>query len=260
MSEPKQTGGSAGNPGDIINWPMLKLEYPTKPECVAAVLPPGIEPGAAPRVTLTVYNFPVHNEPELGVVTAVDADYNGIAGQYALGYGIDQEAAIFISQERNGQPKYPCNVRYFRMLDHVEASCEHQGRTFLEFSGKVTAELPNPDTYTEDEWWIKVSRKVGALPEKGYDFPPHVVRVHSTYGTARMDKVEGTLTLNDSPWDPLKERLPIEGEVSARLWTPIFLGREITLEGKLDPQQFWAHVDVIGGSRWLGSEGGPRSS
>jgi acetoacetate decarboxylase len=257
-TETEQTAGPQGNPGDIINWPMLKLRYPTRRESIAAVLPPGIEPGADPTVTLTVYNFPVNNEPELGVVTAVNADYNGIAGQYTLGYGIDQEAAIFISQEMNGQPKYPCSIRFFRLLDNVEAKCEHQGYTFLEFQGKVTERLPIPENHVEEEWWLKVSRKVGMMPEMGYDFPPHVVRVHSTYGTAHLEKLEGTLTLHDSPWDPIKERLPIEGEVAANLWTPIFLGREITLEGKLDPQEFWPHVDVISGSRWLGQNGGPR--
>jgi acetoacetate decarboxylase len=259
-ADAEQAAGPQGNPGDIINWPMLKLRYPTRPESVAAVLPPGIEPGVNPTVTLTVYNFPVNNEPEFGVVTCVDANYNGIAGQYTLGYGIDQEAAIFISQEMNGQPKYPCSIKFFRLLDTVEAKCEHHGYTFLDFRGKVTEQLPIPENHTEDEWWLKVSRKVGMMPEMGYDFPPHVVRVHSTYGTAHLEKVEGTLTLHDSPWDPIKERLPIEGEVSANLWTPIFLGREITLEGKLDPQEFWPHVDVISGSRWLGQNGGPRPS
>jgi acetoacetate decarboxylase len=260
MSDANQETGPQGNPGEIINWPMLKIKYPTTPEAIAAVLPPGIEPGANPTVTLTVYNFPVNNEPEFGVVTAVDASFNGNEGLYTLGYGIDQEAAIFISQETNGQPKYPCAIKFFRMLDKVEAKCEHQGYTFLEFTGNVTETLENPDTYTEDEFWIKVSRKVGLAPEMGYDFPPHVVRVHSTYGTAHMEKIEGNLTLNESPWDPIKERLPITGPVTAHLWTPIFLGREITLDGKLDPQEFWSHVDVISGSRWLGQNGGPKKA
>ncbi|MFT5444066.1 MAG: acetoacetate decarboxylase [Myxococcota bacterium] len=257
MTTDANQAGPQGNPGDILNWPMLKIKYPTSQAAASAVLPPGISAPDNPTVTLTVYNFPVNNEPELGVVTAVDADYNGIRGLYSLGYGIDQEAAIFVSQERNGQPKYPATIKMFRMLDHVEAKCEHQGYTFLEFTGNVTEQLPIPENHVENEWWIKVSRQVGMSPEMGYDFPPHVVRVNSTYGTAHLEKVEGTLTLKDSPWDPIKERLPIEGEVTAHLWTPIFLGREISFEGKLDPQEFWAHSDVISGSRWLGSNGGP---
>ena len=245
------------NPGDIINWPMLKLTYRTDADRIAALLPPGIAPGKNPNVNLTIYNFPVLGEPEYGVVTTVDADYNGIEGLYTLGYGINQEAAVFISKEMNGQPKFVCDITYYRLGDQITARCVHQGYTFIEFQGTATEVLPNPPNHTEDEWWIKVSRAVGMAPE-GYDFPPHVVRVHSSYGTAYLEKVEGSLKLGDSPWDPIKELLPMRGEASARLWTPTFLGRDISLEGKLDPQAFWPHADTIGGSRWPGQMGGPR--
>ena len=111
----------------------------------------------------------------------------------------------------------------------------------------------------EDEWWVKVSRAVGGA-EKSYDFPPHVVRVKSTYQTLYQETVEGDLLLRDSPWDPLRKRLPVEGSISARLWTPMPLGREITLEGALDPDAYWPYSDTIGGSRWPGQMGGPPRS
>ena len=110
MSETAQA--PQGNTGDIINWPMLKVHYRTDPEAIAALLPPGITVGSEPNVNITVYNFPVPDVPEYGVVTPVNADFNGIAGEYTLGYGIDQESAIFISQEMNGQPKYPAIIDY----------------------------------------------------------------------------------------------------------------------------------------------------
>ena len=80
-----------GAPGDIINWPMLKIHYRTDPEASAALLPPGITVGKEPNVNLTVYNFPVPDVPEYGVVTTVNADFDGVEGEYTLGYGIDQE-------------------------------------------------------------------------------------------------------------------------------------------------------------------------
>ena len=101
-----ESGAPQGNPGDIINWPMLKIVYRTDPDKIAALLPPGIEPGAEPNVRLTVYNFPVPDEPEYGIVTSVDADFNGTPGEFTLGYGIDQEAPILICQSANGQPKF----------------------------------------------------------------------------------------------------------------------------------------------------------
>jgi acetoacetate decarboxylase len=177
-----EDSGPKINPGDIILWPMLKLDYDTNPEKIAALLPPGIQQSARSQVHLTVYNFPVPDVPEYGILITVDADYKGETGFYTLGYGIDQESAIFVSRDRNGQPKYPCDVTYYRMLDGVHARCTHQGYTFLEFDGKVTETLPNPENHTETEWWIKVSPGVGMVPEATYDFPPHVVRVHTSYG------------------------------------------------------------------------------
>ena len=100
-------GGPQGNTGDINNWPMLKVIYRTDPEKIAALLPPGIEPTDEPHVKVIVYNFPVPDVPEYGVLMTVNARYNGIDGEYTLGYGIDQESAIFSSQSRNGQPKIP---------------------------------------------------------------------------------------------------------------------------------------------------------
>ena len=246
-------------PGDIAGWPILKISYRSDPKAIAALLPPGIEPGAEPHVHLHVYNVPVPDEPEYGIQITVDADCGGTAGRYAIGYGIDQESAIFISRDMNGQPKFPCDVTYYRLGDRVTARCSHQGYTFVEFEGTVTgpsAELPD---YERNEWWIKVSRAVGGA-EKSYDFPPHVVRMHSTYSTAYREDVDGKLTLHDSPWDPIKELLPQRELLSAQLDTPIYHTRDITLEGKLDPDAFWPYVDTIGGSRWLGTRGGPRRS
>ena len=95
-----ESGAPQGNPGDIVNWPMLKIAYRTDPDKIAALLPPGISPGANPNVNLTIYNFPVPDEPEYGIVTSVDAEFDGIAGEFTLGYGIDQESANPIKFDR----------------------------------------------------------------------------------------------------------------------------------------------------------------
>jgi acetoacetate decarboxylase len=203
-----ESGAPQGNPGDIVNWPMLKIVYRTDPEKIAALLPPGIEPGANPNVNVTIYNYPVPDVPELGIVMTVDADYNGTPGEYTLGYGIDQESAIFNSQQINGQPKYPCTTDFYRCGPVVTARCTHQGYTFVEFKGMSTGRAEDLPEFDQNEWWIKVSRACGLVSE-GYDFPPHVVHVHSRYGTAWREEVEGDLVLRDSPWDPIASLLPM---------------------------------------------------
>jgi acetoacetate decarboxylase len=245
------------DPGEIVSWPFLRIDYPTDPKNIAALLPPGIEPTENSNVHLSIYCFPVPDEPEYGIVTSVDAQYKGTEGLYVLGYGIDQESAIAISQELNGQPKYPCEITYYRMGPRVTARCVHQGYTFLEAKATSTGAQPIPEAHSEIEWWTKTSRAVGGA-EKSYDFPPHVVKVKTDYQTLQEEGLDVELKLLDSPWDPIARLLPVEGEVSAKLATMTFVNRTITLEGPLNPDAFWSHADTIGGSRWPGTQGGPR--
>ncbi len=254
MSDPTQEPMTS--PGEISQWPMLKIVYRTDPAKIAELLPPGIENSASPNVNLTIYNLPVNEEPEYGILMTVDATYDGIPGEWSLGYGIDQEAPIFICQSANGQPKFPCETAYYRLGDKVAARSSHQGYTFVEFEGTLGDEDPLPAEGIErHEWWVKVSRQVGF--GKGYDFPPHVVHIYGKYGPGHRVALNGTLTLRESPWDPIATRLPMLEQLSAHLWWPEYLSRDISLAGPLDPEAFWPHIDTISGSRWPGHLGGP---
>lgn len=248
-------------PGEIAGWPKLKLVYRTDPERITELLPPGITPGSNPHVHINIYCVPILDEPEHGISTKVEADFGGTEGFYSMGMGIDQEAAIFNSQNMNGQPKFPCSIKFFRYGETVEARCTHQGYTFFEFRGKAGSPYQPPEppggVITENEWWIKVSRAVGGA-EGRYDFPPHVVQVHSTRNDVLVEPLDGPLILRDSPWDPYTELLPMREHISAELVTSRHLSREVRLAGALDPEAFWPYVDVIGGSRWPGERGGPR--
>ena len=242
-------------PAEIAGWPKLVLTYATDPSCIAALLPPGLEVCGDPIVQIGVYCVPVQGEPEHGVSIKVPARVGGIEGRYSLGIGIDQESAIFMSRETNGQPKFPCSVRFFRLGDEVHASATHQGTTFLSYRGTVTGAGEPDDAFEDNEWWIKVSRAVGG--REGYDFPPHVVRVRSAGVTTHIETVEGELVMTDSAWDPIAELLPMEGPATATLVTARHAAREITLEGPLDPDAFRPFADTIGGSRWPGDHGAP---
>ena len=238
-----------GNPGDILNWSMLKVSYRTDKDAVAKLLPPGIEPADEARVFLTFYCFPVLNEPEFGLVMTTAANYDGTAGEYALGYAIDQEDAIYVSREHWGQPKYLADIRYFRMLDHVEASVTHHGTTFAAFSGNVSGNGDAGEVFEQHEWWIKHARSVTMMPGE-YDFPPHVVHVRAKYRTAFRQNLEGELTLRESIADPLAQRLPMREQLDAYLWTPEHLEREIKLAGPLDAEAFTPFANTVGGTRF----------
>ncbi len=245
-------------PGDVQGLPKLVIRYPTEPESIDALLPPGLCRWGDPTVTVNVYCVPVHGEPEFGVSTKIPATYDGVDGWYSLGIGIDQESAIFVSRETNGQPKFPCSVRYFRLGDEVHASCTHQGTTFLSYRGRLGVPAPGSGAErTETEWWIKVSRAVGGV-EGSYDLPPRVVAVRTSGVPELVVPLDGTLTLRDSAWDPYTELLPPVAEATAELVATRHTGRSIESAGPLDPDAFWPFADTIGGSRWPGDRGAPR--
>jgi acetoacetate decarboxylase len=244
-------------PGEVAGWPKLVVTYTTEPDAVAPLLPPGIEP-LGPTVTVGFYCVPVLGEPECGVSVKVPAAWNGVEGHYSLGLGIDQEAAVHISGETNGQPKFLCDIAFFRLGDGVTARATHQGYTFVEFSGRTVGPAAiRPGDVTEHEWWTKYSRAIGGATG-AYDFPPHVVDVATTLEQRHVEDVDGAILLRDSPWDPIGRYLPVVGPATARLVTHQPKARVITNAGPLDPDAFWPYADVIGGSRWPGERGGPR--
>lgn len=133
--------------GEIAGWPKLVITYQTSEGNIAPLLPDGIEPTGDNTVQIGIYCVPIQGEPEYGVSIKVPASWRGVEGQYNLGMGIDQEAAVFISGERNGQPKFLCEIDYYRLGDTVGARATHQGYTFVEYHGTVIGEeLPGPST------------------------------------------------------------------------------------------------------------------
>jgi hypothetical protein len=87
-----------------------------------------------------------------------------------------------------------------------------------------------------------------------------VVDVATTFEQRHLEDLDGELRLLDSPWDPIARYLPVVAPGPAQLVTHQPKARVISNAGPLDPEDFWPFVDVIGGSRWPGERGGPRTS
>ena len=82
--------------------------------------------------------------------------------------------------------------------------------------------------------------------------------VATTFEQTHVEDIDGELRLLDSPWDPVARYFPIVEQLSAQLVTNRMIDRQITNAGPLDPDAFWPSADVISGSRWPGTRGGPR--
>lgn len=248
--------GPKSNPGELANWPMLKIAYRTDKDRIAALLPPGLEPDDSALVLISFYNLPIQNSPEYGIGIGIAANYKGTAGEYTMGIGINQETVIYPSKERWGQPKFHAETQYWRLGNVVEARTIHYGHTFAEWKGEVVGQQEPLGEAEQREFWVKYMRDCDLTPGK-FDFNPHFVNVYTKFKTTHLEKLEGELILRDSKWDPIATLLPKREQVSAHLWTPTFLDRKITLGDPIDPDKFWPYADTIGGSRWPGENGAP---
>ena len=194
MSAISTSEAPMSRPGEVAGWPKLVVTYETEPGSSGPLLPPGLKP-LGDTVTIGVYCVPILGEPEYGISVKVPAEWNGVEGAYNLGMGIDQEAAVHISAELNGQPKFLCDIDFYRLGDHVGARATHQGYTFVEYQGDVTGVgAPVAGDFTEHEWWTKYSRAIGGA-EKEYDFAPVVVDVATTFEQVHVEELDGDLLL-----------------------------------------------------------------
>ena len=241
---------------EMGGWPHLIVTYPTSPENIKPLLFPGFELADTSNVTLRFYQMPVGGVPEYGLVVSVDASYKGQKGAFTLAYTIDQEEAVSISVECTGQPKYLGEIDYYRLGEKIVAECRHQDYRFAGYKGNVTGPIEHTMDSEDYEFWVKYQRTVDY---QGFDFPPHVVTVKRTgLEVVSCEAVDGELTLRESPWDPVAELLPVEGEVTAIMRRHKMTGRTVEMGDALDAEACKARMDCIGSTRWPGLWGGPK--
>ena len=175
------TEAPMNRPGEIAGWPKLVVTYTTEPAKAAALLPPGLEP-LDPVVTVAFYCVPVLGEPELGVSVKVEAAWQGVAGQYTVGLGIDQESAVHISARDQRPAQVPVRPRLLPVRRARSRRARATRATRSSSSrARATGEAPPRDgEFVEHEWWVKYSRAIGGA-DGAYDFPPHVVDVATTF-------------------------------------------------------------------------------
>ena len=222
--------------------PQLEVTYLTDPDVIAALLPPPLEPMDEPRAHVRVTDidieFGAFKHRERVGYFAVDASYEGEAGEYPLVIPIDLESAIYISREMNGQPKELAEVALIREGSHVEGRVTRNGVTFVEIAGDLTDMLPNPAPFTQTQWWFKYSP---AVEGDGFDAGPFLVRSDDDFQTESLQRVDGKLVLRELASDPVVD-LPVREVVSMQLRNFSVVSRR-KMVGPIDAEAFkpYAH-------------------
>lgn len=188
----------------------LRCVYETDPAIVAAVIPRPLVPAARPEVCVTFSHVAMEIAPgatfEIGsAIFGVRACYDGAAGIWLLTMPMTAEQAVVPGRETYGEPKKIAAIEVRAQGDRVAANVTRMGVTYLEAEGALGASL-GPREFEEIAYCVK------AFPScergKGFDQDPLLVRLRWKHQQKSVHRVDGTLTLRDSPFDPVAD-LPV---------------------------------------------------
>ncbi len=186
--------------------------WETDPEVVRAVLPPPLEPSdPIARIrfaTVSMGGIPVFGAGWFGV----RARHGRVEGEYPLFMPMTTEQATVGGRETFGEPKKIGAVTVDVDDTTVHARFERLGFTLAE----VTGTLGSPtDIAPRDK--VDFYFKCSPSPDgKGFDTEPALVHVHRHEEARGGRTIDGTLTLGESPVDPIAD-VPVGRILSMQL-------------------------------------------
>jgi acetoacetate decarboxylase len=188
----------------------LRVVYETSPALAAAVIPKPLAPAPRPEVCVTFSHVAMHITPqftlEIGsAVFGVRAVYDGVPGIWLLTMPMTSEQAVIGGRETYGEPKKLAQIDFQREGDSVSAKVSRMGISYLEGRGRI-GEALGPRELTEHAYCIKALPACD--PGKGLDGEPLLVRLEWQHKHTQAYRVEGELTLRESPFDPVAD-LPV---------------------------------------------------
>ncbi|MBO2447318.1 acetoacetate decarboxylase family protein [Actinomadura barringtoniae] len=188
--------------------------WETDPDALAQVLPPPLKPAARPLVRATISSVDLPGGHLLGAGSvAVRAVHDGLEGDYPLVMPMTTERALIGGREVFGEPKKLGDVVVRRDGDHVSAGLTRHGISFVLVSGEVTGELPPPPDHENLDFYFKF---LPAPDGDGLDSDAALVHCVRRGRTRSLHRVEGTVVLNESPFDPVAD-LPVRELVEITL-------------------------------------------
>jgi acetoacetate decarboxylase len=184
--------------------------WETDPDAIRAVLPPPLEPSEPlARIRFATVNMGT-GIPEFGAGWfGVRARHGSVEGEYPLFMPMTTEQATVGGRETFGEPKKIGAVTIDVDDDHVQARFERMGFVLADVRGKLGAPIDIPARDKVDFYF-----KCSPSPDgKGFDTEPALVYVRRHEEARGGRAVDGTLTLSDSPLDPLVD-IPVGRIVS----------------------------------------------
>ena len=188
----------------------VTVVWETDPDVIRQVLPQPLEPSEPlARIRFATVDMgtgiPVFGAGWFGV----RARHGSKEGEYALFMPMTTEQATIGGRETFGEPKKIGDVAIDVDGDRVHASFDRMGFPLAEVEGTLGAKVDIPAKDKVDFYF-----KFSPSPDgKGFDTEPALVHVRRHEEARDGRDIDGTLTLHDSPIDPIAD-IPIRRIVS----------------------------------------------
>jgi acetoacetate decarboxylase len=182
----------------------LSVSFLTRPDFVRAVLPPPLEPGREPLVTVSVCTFGSSNcvGPFAGGVVDVSARYKGIEANHCLAMPMNTDVAIIFGRELFGEPKKQARVRLESDGDVVRGTIERFGIPYIQLEARLDENVRISGPTYSGRFHYKFMH---AANGRGLEFDPILVHAHFRNELKVSRRGKGKVTFKASPHDPLTE-------------------------------------------------------
>jgi acetoacetate decarboxylase len=184
---------------------MLGATFETRPELVARLLPPPLQPAEQPTALVFIAEYPSTN---LGAgyreaALFLHCRYQGEAGTYCLSMPIDsEEVRCTNGRDIFGFPKKLARIRLERDENTVRGWVERDGVRFFELSVELMGSLPELPP-TGPSFLFKASPRIDLKP--GFEGPVLLCRQQTEVKLQSLEVGMPTLTVRPAPKDPWAE-------------------------------------------------------
>ncbi len=184
---------------------MLSFIYETKPEAIAAILPPPLEPMDPPivRVENAVIARSNCMSPFNGSVVHIPCKYKDQVGGYIVHMVMSTDQAIIFGRERTGEPKKYGETSIVKQGTHVEGHVKRLGKEYITISGELNGSA-DIDVMPKEAFTF-FFKFLPACDGSGLEFDPILVKVHNKVHYNWLEQGQGDIKYSPSDHDFLYE-------------------------------------------------------
>lgn len=218
----------------------LFVFWETRPETVARLLPPPLEPMPYPLATAMVAYYPSTNfgPPYYEGALCLGAQYQGVPGNYCIAMPVTDDMAMAGGREAYGYPKKMAEIEFRRSGDRCTGRISRHGRVFFEIDARLgpgsvdprTRDLVSRGLAFNDEAGspVYLFKYVARPGPAGFDYPPRLIRQNNVLRPTTVEWADAEIRLPTCETDPWHEV-----EVLQVLGSVYTVGHNTMLDGEV---------------------------